>query len=199
MGALPFGVWVARAYSVDIMREGSGNPGATNVWRTLGWRAGLIVFILDTLKGVAPAVAARLAVPSDDGTLSFLTGLVAVVGHSLSPFLRFRGGKGVATGFGALLGSEPLVGLSAFTVFVLTVWVSRYISLGSILAAIAVLIFGFVFQAPTPVLACYAGLATFVIFRHRENIARLKRGEERKFSLRSKGTASDPSPQPSDQ
>lgn len=198
LGSLPIGVWVSRANGVDILKTGSGNPGATNVWRTLGAKAGSVVFVLDTLKGVLPAVLARWLVPGDDGTWSFLAGLFAVVGHSLSPFLRFRGGKGVATGFGALLGSAPLVGLSAFAVFLVTVLITRYISLGSILACVALLGFGILFNSPLPVLVLYALLGAFVALRHRDNIVRLMRGEERKFSLSKKPTAPETVAEPSE-
>jgi len=179
VGAIPFGVIVARVKGVDIMSVGSGNIGATNVWRTFGVGLGLLVFALDVLKGAVPAmIAAGLTGRSD---WSFACGALAVLGHSASPFLRFRGGKGVSTGLGALLGSAPWVGLCSFGVFVLVLAVTRYVSLSSVIAAISMVAFGVVFHEPPIVVLGYGMLAAFVLIRHRANLRRLLRHEEPKF------------------
>lgn len=185
LGALPFGVWVAKAKGVDILSVGSGNPGATNVWRTLGPKAGGLVFFLDTVKGAAPAAVASWALK--DPSWSLGAGIAAVFGHSLSPFLKFKGGKGVATGFGALLGSAPIIGLLAFAVFLLVLAITRYVSLGSLLASLSILGFGVWLGQPVFVLSVYGILAAFLFYRHRENIQRLLAGTERKFQLKSAG------------
>lgn len=192
-GALPFGVWVAKAHGIDILKEGSGNPGATNVKRLLGWGPALVVFALDTLKGVAPALIAHQMV-SGDATWPFFAGVAAVVGHSLSPFLKFKGGKGVATGLGALLGSTPLVGLSAFGVFLVVVAISRYISLGSVVACVALVAFGYVFQVPLPVQIGYWIMGGFVFLKHLPNMKRLAAGTESRFELQGKPKASEEHP-----
>jgi glycerol-3-phosphate acyltransferase PlsY len=181
VGAIPFGVLIARLGGVDILKTGSGNPGATNVYRTLGWRYGLPVFLLDVAKGYAPAAVALWVTGSKEQ--AFLCGLLAIAGHSLSPFLRFRGGKGVATGLGALLGSMPLVGLSALGCFVVVFLIGRYVSLASIVAAASMAAFGFLYEEPLTLRAALVLLALFVILRHGANIRRLLAGEEPKFRL----------------
>jgi glycerol-3-phosphate acyltransferase PlsY len=179
VGAIPFGVIVARLRGVDIMSVGSGNIGATNVWRTLGVSLGLLVFVLDVLKGAVPAIVAGWVTGRSDW--AFLCGALAVLGHSASPFLRFSGGKGVSTGLGALLGSAPSVGLCAFGVFVVLLVVTRYVSLSSVVAAISMVVFGMVFHEPPIVIVGYGLLATFVVVRHRANLRRLVHHEEPRF------------------
>lgn len=182
VGAIPFGVLIARLGGVDILRTGSGNPGATNVYRTLGWRYGVPVFVLDVLKGYAPAMAGLWVTGSKEQ--AFVCGLLAIAGHSLSPFLRFRGGKGVATGLGALLGSLPWVGLSALGCFILVFAPTRYVSLASMVAAVAMVGFAFLYDEPPSLRIALIVLAAFVLFRHRANVRRLLAGEEPKFGAR---------------
>ena len=181
LGAIPVGVLVARAKGIDILQFGSGNPGATNVHRALGKWLGLLVFVLDVSKGFIPAVAAFQLTGSQ--TLSFWVGMAAVAGHCLSPFLRFKGGKGIATGLGALLGSVPLVALSALGVFILIMILSRYVSLSSLAAATCIVPFGFVFHVEPNVKLALFLLTLFIWFRHWANIKRLLSGSEPKFSL----------------
>ncbi len=184
LGAIPFGVLVAKAKGVDIMSVGSKNIGTTNVWRTLGPRAGALVLLLDTLKGAVPALLAQHYL--NDASWSFGAGMVAVIGHTLSPFLKFKGGKGIATGFGALLGSAPLVGILAFSVFLAVLLITRYVSLSSLFAAAALVILGFAFNSPPFVIGAYIVLAIFIVYRHRENIERLRQGTERRFEFKKK-------------
>src|SRR5437016_5448122 len=116
LGSLPFGLWIARAWKgVDIRALGSGNIGATNVWRVCGWKPGIVVFTLDVLKGfLPPVIGARLGVASQ---WQILSALLAMIGHSYSIFLGFKGGKGIATGLGMMLGVAWQVGLTALGLF----------------------------------------------------------------------------------
>lgn len=199
VGAIPIGVIVARAKGIDLMKVGSGNIGATNVKRALGTKWGLIVFFADVLKGVIPAVVGRLLAPSilpvalGDYSLSVvelsaLAGIAAIAGHCLSPFLKFKGGKGISTALGAILASDPLVALSSFGLFIVVVWIWRYISLGSLCAAIAAFGFSFLFGSGPLLHGFYAALAVFVWVRHVPNIKRLASGTESKFSFKSTKT-----------
>jgi glycerol-3-phosphate acyltransferase PlsY len=193
LGSVPFGVMVARTKGIDILKVGSGNPGATNVWRNLGAKAGLLVFALDIAKGLIPAAVGTALL--EDKQLGMLCGIAAVLGHSFSPWLKFKGGKGIATGFGALLGSSPFVGLSAFGVFLLSLAISRYVSLSSMLAAASLVLWGFLFRDPAPLLGGYIVFAVFIVIRHRANIQRLLAGTESKFEFKKKSreTGTDPS------
>lgn len=202
LGSLPFGWLVARVHGVNIFEVGSKSPGATNVRRTLGARAGNTVFVLDALKGAVaagwpmvlylvrwhhvaqPDAAAR----SEDLAAAQLLGLVALifalVGHAFSCFTRFKGGKGVATGTGGLLVLLPGSTLVAAVVWVVAFYTTGYVSLASILAAVTLpLAAAFVFQAhsPKPLLIAAILISLFVIGRHRDNIGRLTSGTENKF------------------
>ncbi len=179
IGAVPFGVLLARAKGVDLFSVGSGNVGATNVNRALGRGPALLVFALDVFKGVIPSVAARLILLSSEWAL--VVGAAAIAGHCLSPFLRFRGGKGIATGLGMLIGATPWVAAAAFGVFVISLALCRWVSLSSLLAVASTLVFGGFFGDSGFMLAAYAALLAFVIYRHRANIRRLLDGTEPKF------------------
>ncbi|HRJ27168.1 MAG TPA: glycerol-3-phosphate 1-O-acyltransferase PlsY [Fimbriimonadaceae bacterium] len=190
IGSLPFGVWVAKAKGVSILERGSGNPGATNVYRECGAAAGLTVFLLDVLKGLGPALAGRFLL--DHELAPLILGLLAVAGHSLSPFLKFKGGKGVSTGLGVLIGSTPWVALAAFLVFLVSMLVWRFVSVSSLLAALAVFVFGYVFGDPVGAVVGYGLLFVFVLVRHRSNLQRLRNGTERKFSFRRSSSTDQP-------
>ena len=189
LGAIPFGVLIARANGVDLFTVGSGNTGATNVYRVLGKGPGLTVFALDVLKGLVPALATHLFFSADWG---LVVGLVAVAGHSLSPFIGFRGGKGISTGLGALLGSYPAVALGALGVFLVVFGVTGYVSLASIASAVGAVVFGALFASLFPGLALFVGLLVFVVIRHLPNIERLRAGTEPKFSLGGSGGGEAP-------
>ena len=195
LGALPFGYVVARAHGVDIFKEGSGNPGATNVKRVLGEkfgakgkRAGNLVFALDAVKGaVAAAWPFFSALPETEARLLGLVGVIAaVLGHSFSIFTKFKGGKGVATAAGGLIVLMPLSCSVGAVVWVLTFVITRYVSLGSVLAAVAVPATSWVrwYQGDLPVAfsVVATALGAFVIFRHRGNIKRLLAGTETRFA-----------------
>ena len=183
IGSIPFGLVLTRLCGLgDIRKIGSGNIGATNVYRTVGHKWGFLAFFCDFLKGFLPTFAATRFLDAD---WPVAVGLACVVGHTLTPYMKFKGGKGVATAFGMLMALVPaLVGV-AFALFVVVVWLSHYISLGSCLAAAFL---GVMIWIPTPL--ARAGLtlqivmtllAVFVIWKHRSNIARLCSGTENKI------------------
>lgn len=184
LGSLPFGYLVAKAHGVDIFKAGSGNPGATNVKRVLGAKAGNMVFALDALKGAVAAGWPMLPfLHAPDARMMGLVGVIAaVLGHSFSVFTKFKGGKGVATAAGGLVVLMPIsCGIGA-AVWVLTFLVTRYVSLGSILAAVAVPTSSWLRGNPLPLNIVATGLGLFVIIRHRENIRRLLNGTESRFA-----------------
>lgn len=184
LGSLPFGYLVARAHGVDIFKVGSGNPGATNVKRVLGAKAGNTVLVLDVLKGAAatawpllPPVAAPQPM-----VLALVGVMAAVAGHSFSIFTRFRGGKGVATAAGGLVVLMPLAcGLAGVT-WVAAFYAFRYVSLASILAAAAIVAASWLLRYHVAVSVIASVLGGFVILRHHENIRRLLNGTESKFA-----------------
>ncbi len=179
LGAIPVGYLVGKAKGIDIRAVGSGNIGATNVLRTLGKGPGYAVFFADVLKGFIPAVVARQFGFGND--LCFVIGLGAVFGHSLSPFLGFKGGKGIATGLGAMLGSVTLVGLGSFAIFTLFMALTMTVSLSSIAGAASLPIWGFVFAETWPIRIVLLVMGGYIIFRHRANIVRIRQGVEPKY------------------
>lgn len=183
LGSLPFALWVSRAHGVDILKTGSGNPGMTNVWRTLGWKPALPVALLDAFKGTAAAWAGLLLTGSTLWAL--LAGIAAVLGHSFSFWIGFRGGKSVLTAFGVFLFLSPYASLGALSVWAAVMALSGYVSLASMVAALGLPLFIFL-EAPggtarSPVFWAALPVCLFVIVRHRSNMLRLWRGEERKF------------------
>ncbi|HKP97689.1 MAG TPA: glycerol-3-phosphate 1-O-acyltransferase PlsY [Fibrobacteria bacterium] len=185
LGSLPFAAWVARLHGVDITKVGSGNPGMTNVWRTLGWKPALPVALLDAGKGYLAAWLAMYLTGSLNWALA--AGLVAVLGHSFTCFAAFKGGKGVLTGFGVFLYFTPLSALAGLAAWAAVVAKTRYVSLGSIIASV-VMPMGIFLEAlyrrngelyPALTVAILVGV--FVLYRHRANIARLTQGTENKI------------------
>lgn len=191
VGAIPFGLLVARARGVDIRKVGSCNIGATNVFRSVGKKWGILTFVLDMLKGalptlVLPALAAGEGAPSPG--LRLACGLVAVCGHNWPVYLRFKGGKGVATTTGVLLGVSPaamLIGLAAWALVFLT---TRYVSVASMAAAVVVTAAAWwLHLQPWPLVpAVLSVLGAFVLWRHRANVQRLRSGTEHRFQFGSK-------------
>jgi len=191
LGSIPFGVILAKFLGgVDVRKAGSGNIGATNVARVAGPAAGVLTLLLDVAKGwFAVWLAARLM----DGETGFLVaaGFFALLGHCFPLWLRFRGGKGVATAAGAFAALCPEAMIAALILFALVVWFWRYVSLGSLAAAATIPLFVYFLWAPhfaPPNMVTLGSLAisAVVIFQHRGNIGRLVRGEEPKFSLSKK-------------
>ena len=188
-GSLPWGYWLVRIFrGEDIRTKGSGNVGATNVWRVYGPRLGLPAAILDVAKGFVPAFAATVVVGHGTGVL---VGAAAMLGHARPIFLRFqRGGKMVATAGGAFLGVAPLVGAASAGVWILVFAITRYASVASITSAVSLPFWAWLFGYPWPVIAFGGAAGLGVVFLHRANIARLWRGEETRLELRRK--RSDP-------
>ena len=182
LGAIPFGVLIARACGVDITKVGSGNIGATNVLRAVGPKAAYPVMALDILKGILPPVVAKLMGLQTE--LALLVGFTAVLGHCASPFLRFRGGKGVATILGAAIGATPLVAAGGFATFALIFAIFRYVSLASIAGVCSAILFAYLLRYDALIVGAYGLLSFFIIYKHRLNIQRLLRGEEPKTSLK---------------
>ncbi len=179
LGSIPTGLLLAKSAGVDIRTTGSGNIGATNVYRTLGRSIGILTLVGDCLKGLIPVLVARWLGMGEVGIAA--AGTAAFLGHVYTIFLRFKGGKGVATALGVFLGaSPPSVGI-AVIIFIATVVARRYISLGAIVAAGAIpfLITGL--DRRPLVIAMSVVIAIIVIWRHRENISRMRAGTENKF------------------
>ncbi len=184
IGSLPFGYLVSRIFQkADIRNYGSGNIGATNVLRVMGWRAALPVFLLDMLKGTAAILIAKTV--SDLPAVYLFAGFLAMVGHSFPLFLGFKGGKAAATGIGVLAAVSGLVTLSLIATAGLILAVTRYVSLGSMIGAILVPLFFWLFGYDLPYLIFGAATALLVILRHHENIGRLLKGTESKLGKKS--------------
>lgn len=183
-GAVPIGWLVARGFGVaDIRRHGSGSIGATNVLRTAGRLPAVATLLGDVLKGYA-AVALGSHLAGGDPAVTAAATIAAVAGNCWSVFLGFRGGKGVATGLGALLRSVPLATLAALPVFVVVVATTRFVSLGSVLAALCVPLGAWALGYPGPSVVAALAVAVIVVGRHHENIARLLAGTESRLGQR---------------
>ena len=181
LGSLPFGHWLALARGIDLRNQGSGNTGATNVGRVLGKKWGIFVFVLDLGKGWI-AVALAKSVGNLPETWSVTVGVFAVLGHVFSPWLGFRGGKGVATSAGILIGLAPWVALGVALVWFLTFQMSRTVSVASLCAATAFPLFVFWLMPEQKVFQWISiGMTVLVWFRHRDNLKRLFQGKENRF------------------
>jgi glycerol-3-phosphate acyltransferase PlsY len=179
LGSIPSGLLLGKAYGIDVRKEGSGNIGATNLYRTLGRKVGVLTLICDCLKGLIPVLAVKLsALPA--GYAAWL-GLAAFCGHVFSVFLRFKGGKGVATALGVFLALSPLALAIALGVFLAIVFKWRYVSLGSIAAAAVMPPAVSLLGGGQTVLLVTAIIAVIVIVKHGENIKRLVAGTENRF------------------
>src|SRR5262245_22938637 len=183
IGSIPFALLLARRWgAIDLRRAGSGNLGAANVMRVSGVTAGLLVAILDITKGAASVMlAARL---SANAAAPAAAGLAAIVGHIYPIWLKFRGGKGVATACGVFSVLTPLAIPPALAIFLLTVTLTKYISLGSLLATIALPPLAYVLGSEAFAVAAACLAATIIVFRHRSNLARLRTGTERRLGAR---------------
>ena len=191
LGSIPFGYLIVRGVEgADVRESGSGGTGATNVSRRAGKLAGVVTLLLDATKGALAVVLARSFVTDDFGINWWVAAaaFIAVFGHCFPVWLNFRGGKGVATGIGVFLSLSPLAVACAAVVFILIVAVTRYVSLGSILATAAFPLFVWllsVYVRPTtnlaPVMTAAIATAALIILMHHANIVRLMKGTERKF------------------
>jgi glycerol-3-phosphate acyltransferase PlsY len=182
IGSIPFALILARRWGSDLRAVGSGNLGAANVMRASGVRAGVLVAILDVGKGAASVWLAARA--GDGAGLPAVAGLAAVIGHIYPVWLRFRGGKGVATACGVFSVLTPLAVPPALAIFAAVVWVTKYISLGSVVATMALPPIAYALGSPAPVVAAAAAASAIIVFRHRSNVLRLWTGTERRVGAR---------------
>lgn len=180
LGSVPTGLWLGlRFRNIDIRQHGSKNIGATNTLRVLGKKMGAIAFVCDIAKGLLPVAAMRWLLPESDAAI--FCGLAAIAGHTASVFLKFRGGKGVATSAGVFLGLCPVPVLTALAVFAIVVALTRMVSAGSIAAALALVAIVWIRPYPVAVRVIAAAIAALIIFRHRANIRRILDGTENKL------------------
>ncbi|WP_102125830.1 glycerol-3-phosphate 1-O-acyltransferase PlsY [Deinococcus planocerae] len=179
LGSLPAAAWVARARGVDIRQVGSGNSGATNVLRALGAGPALFVALFDILKG---ALAVWLGGALGLGPFAAtLCGVAAVLGHNFSPFLGWRGGKGVATSFGVITAAAPVLGLGILVIGLSSMFLTRFVSAGSVLGAVTAVLLAVVTGQPAWLTGVVTALTALLVWQHRENIRRLQAGNERRL------------------
>lgn len=181
-GSIPTGVLLARRAGIDVQLAGSGNIGATNVARTAGRSLGILTLVGDLVKGLVPVLVARAL--RESAAVVGAVAVAAILGHVFSAFLRLRGGKGVATGLGVLLGLAPLATALPLAVFVVAVAASRIVSLASIGAAVTAPVALWLFGQPAEIIMAGLVISSLIIWRHLENIARLLAGTEPKFGAR---------------
>ena len=180
LGSIPNGLIFGKLiWNKDLRKFGSKNIGATNAWRVIGKSAGIFIFLLDFLKGALSVFIAQSFGSSP--WIVMLAGLLAIIGHSFSIYLSFHGGKGVATGLGVIAVMIPKATLIVFFTWLIIVLITRYVSLGSCIAAALVPILAFYFDAEFAFVLFGFVAAIFIIGRHRDNIARLLRGKENKI------------------
>lgn len=184
-GSVPFGLLISKAKGKDIRTMGSGNIGATNVLRCMGKPLGITCFILDVLKGFLPAFFFPI-LGKIDPTFGIIFGTASILGHNFPVFLKFKGGKGVATSAGVLLGVAPLAVVIGLITWTLVFKFSGYVSLGSIIAALAVVITGWTAGYGPVIATALTLLGGLTIYRHRANIQRLAAGTENKFQKKKK-------------
>ncbi len=187
LGSLPSGLWIGRnLYGIDLREHGSKNTGATNAYRILGRVPALLVFVCDTAKGMLGVYLGTLLVGGE--LAAVICGIAAICGHNWSVFLGFKGGRGVATGLGVIALLSPQVTLIVFAVWAGIVFITKYVSLASIIAAALVPILMWWFGEAREVLMFGVAAAAFVIIRHRPNIERLLKGEELKIKAADRKT-----------
>lgn len=185
LGSISFGLLISqKVRKLDITKVGSGNIGAANVGREVGFKWGIVTFLLDTLKGFIPVICAYSLFRSSAGineALIGMIGLAALLGHQFSMYHRFKGGKGVATYLGVFLAISPVSCLLCGMIFVIFVWVWRYISMGSIMASLAMPLCLYFMDYSNVIIILSLILSFLVIFKHGANIRRLVQGNERKW------------------
>lgn len=189
LGSIPTAVWVGKKFhGIDVREHGSGNAGATNTIRVLGWKTGIPVLIFDLAKGWLATMlpvflgATEHSTPAETN-LKIIAGMIAITGHILPVFAGFRGGKGVASAFGVLLALHPYLTLASIAVFLVVFFITGIVSISSILAGLSFPVFLFaIFSTPSPVFKIFSVVvAIAMIITHRKNIGRLFRGEEKRL------------------
>lgn len=191
-GSIPFAHIAGMAKGVDLRKQGSGNLGATNVFRVMGWKIGIAVFLADAAKGALPVLLLppRLDSTRDPILWAIAIGVAAIAGHVRPLFLKFgKGGKGVATASGVFLALAPVPMLISFAAFVVVVLASGYVSLGSLIsAALLPVLLVVTLGIASPLSMVSIAIAAFVFFTHRANIGRLRRGQENRFGKRGRAS-----------
>src|SRR5947207_971633 len=182
IGSIPFALLLARRWGADLRRIGSGNLGAANVLRASGVTAGVLVALLDVMKGAVSVMLAERF--GGSGAVPAVAGLAAIIGHIYPVWLRFKGGKGVATACGVFSVLTPAALPPALTIFFVTVWVTKYVSLGSVLASVALAPIAYATGSPAPAVAAASAAAAIIVFRHRSNLIRVRAGTERRIGVR---------------
>ena len=201
LGSVPFAVIIGKINGVDILNVGSGNPGMTNVMRALGVGWSIVCFFLDVLKGLLPTLAASKLVTApvhglDPQLIWVSVGLAAIVGHCFSVFLRFKGGKGVATALGMIIGASPVVALLCFGLFGVMLVSTQYMSIASVVGVASAIPFCLILRQSPQIQPIMIALTLFVVYKHRKNFMRLQDGTEPKFKFvwrRKPESESDPS------
>ena len=189
IGGIPFGFLIGKLRGIDVRTVGSKNIGATNVFRTVGKKWGLLAFFCDVMKGLVPTLVAKMLYAETMPEMPILVGITCVAGHMLTPYMKFKGGKGVATAFGALIALMPATVGMAFALFAIVFACSHYISLGSCVAATALAVMVWIpfldhaGYRDLPLCILVTLIAAFIVWKHRSNIGRLVRGEENKIFL----------------
>jgi len=182
IGSIPFALILTRRGGTDLRQVGSGNLGAANVMRASGVTAGVVVAVLDMAKGAASVwLAARVSAGAE---LPAAAGFAAIIGHVYPIWLRFRGGKGVATACGVFSMLTPMAVLPALAIFTAVLWLTQYISLGSVLASIALPPIAYALGSPAPAVLAAAAASAIIVFRHRSNVLRLWTGTEPRVGAR---------------
>lgn len=178
MGSIPSGLWIGEYFhNIDIRQYGSGNTGTTNAYRILGKKSGSVVLIIDILKGTIPTLLALYLVPEHS---PLLVGVAAIVGHTFSIFVNFKGGKAVATTAGVLLAVYPMLFIIGIVLFLACLYVTRMVSLTSMLVAFVVTVLSYVLYSDWIITLSLLALTLFIVYRHRSNIERIKNGTENK-------------------
>lgn len=181
IGAIPFSLVIGKVFfNKDIRRHGSGNLGATNSFRILGKEAGFVILFLDILKGTIPVILGHIFAPDDFHV--FILGLVAALGHVFSIFIKFQGGKAVATSAGAVLGYNPLLFIILLSVFLITLKLSKYVSLSSMVAAVTFLVASLFLQDWLMIIFAVI-ICVLVVVRHTSNIKKILNGTESKIKF----------------
>lgn len=191
LGSLPFSLWIGRAFfATDVREHGSGNAGATNTWRVLGWKAGLPVLVLDTAKGFGATFLPYIYPISDPDLMLWarvICGTAAALGHIYPVLAGFRGGKAVATLLGVLLGLMPVPAATGLGIFVVVFLISRIVSLGSVIAGLSLpVLVWFMTEHPPQFFLFSLLISVLILLTHRRNIERLLKGEEARLDLRTR-------------
>lgn len=178
MGSIPSGLWIGKyCHHIDIRQHGSGNTGTTNAYRILGKKSGTVVLMIDILKGTIPTLLALYLVPEYS---PLLVGIAAILGHTFSVFVNFKGGKAVATTAGVLLSVYPVLFIIGVVLFLAGLYITRMVSLTSMLVAIVLTIVSYALYSDWVITLILFALTVFIVYRHRSNIERIKNGTENK-------------------